>query len=40
MLKIGKWTKKVEVRRAAKSEELSINLISSEYGKLIDVVTT
>ncbi|XP_062834078.1 probable ATP-dependent DNA helicase HFM1 isoform X2 [Anolis carolinensis] len=31
LLKIGKWTKKVEVRRAIKSEELSINLISSEY---------
>ncbi|XP_042322051.1 probable ATP-dependent DNA helicase HFM1 isoform X2 [Sceloporus undulatus] len=31
LLKIGNWTKKVEVRRAVKSEELSINLISSEY---------
>ncbi|XP_060089016.1 probable ATP-dependent DNA helicase HFM1 [Heteronotia binoei] len=31
MLKIGNWTKKIEVRRAVKSEELSINLISSEY---------
>ncbi|XP_054836336.1 probable ATP-dependent DNA helicase HFM1 [Eublepharis macularius] len=31
MLKIGNWTKKVEVRRAVKSEELTINLISSEY---------
>ncbi|XP_048353797.1 probable ATP-dependent DNA helicase HFM1 [Sphaerodactylus townsendi] len=31
MLKIGNWTKKVEVRRAVKSEEFTINLISSEY---------
>ncbi|KAJ6655838.1 hypothetical protein lerEdw1_004703 [Lerista edwardsae] len=31
LLKMGKWTKKVVVRRAVKSEELSINLISSEY---------
>ncbi|XP_077189164.1 putative ATP-dependent DNA helicase HFM1 isoform X2 [Paroedura picta] len=31
MLKIGNWTKKVEVRRTVKSEELTINLISSEY---------
>ncbi|KAJ7332517.1 hypothetical protein JRQ81_014697 [Phrynocephalus forsythii] len=31
LLKIGKWTKKVEVRRPVKSDEISINLISSEY---------
>ncbi|XP_061489630.1 probable ATP-dependent DNA helicase HFM1 isoform X3 [Rhineura floridana] len=31
LLKIQNWTKKIEVRRAVKSEELSINLISSEY---------
>nr|XP_056700724.1 probable ATP-dependent DNA helicase HFM1 [Euleptes europaea] len=31
MQKIGNWTKKVEIRRAVKSEELTINLISSEY---------
>ncbi|XP_053099284.1 probable ATP-dependent DNA helicase HFM1 isoform X2 [Hemicordylus capensis] len=31
LLKTGNWTKRVEVRRAVKSEELSINLISSEY---------
>ncbi|XP_044288180.1 probable ATP-dependent DNA helicase HFM1 [Varanus komodoensis] len=31
LLKTGNWTKKVEVRRAVKSDELSINLISSEY---------
>lgn len=38
MLKIGNWTKKVEVRRAVKSEALTINLISSEYGKLMYVI--
>ncbi|XP_036112599.1 probable ATP-dependent DNA helicase HFM1 isoform X1 [Molossus molossus] len=31
LLKTGNWTKKVDVKRALKSEELSINLISSEY---------
>uniref|UniRef100_A0ABM5G8Q2 DNA 3'-5' helicase n=1 Tax=Pogona vitticeps TaxID=103695 RepID=A0ABM5G8Q2_9SAUR len=31
LLKVGKWIKKVEVRRPVKSDELSINLISSEY---------
>ncbi|XP_074859384.1 putative ATP-dependent DNA helicase HFM1 [Carettochelys insculpta] len=31
LLKGGNWTKKIEVKRAIKSEELSINLISSEY---------
>nr|XP_032628931.1 probable ATP-dependent DNA helicase HFM1 [Chelonoidis abingdonii] len=31
LLKNGNWTKKIEVKRALKSEELSINLISSEY---------
>ncbi|XP_036901423.1 probable ATP-dependent DNA helicase HFM1 [Sturnira hondurensis] len=31
LLKAGSWAKKVDVKRALKSEELSINLISSEY---------
>ncbi|KAG6929224.1 HFM1, ATP dependent DNA helicase -like protein [Chelydra serpentina] len=31
LLKNGNWTKKIEVKRALKSEELSIYLISSEY---------
>ncbi|KAM9129912.1 putative ATP-dependent DNA helicase HFM1 [Pangshura tecta] len=31
LLKNGNWTKKIEVKRALKSEELNINLISSEY---------
>ncbi|XP_077761516.1 putative ATP-dependent DNA helicase HFM1 isoform X2 [Canis aureus] len=31
LLKAGNWTKKIDVRRAFKSEDLSINLISSEY---------
>uniref|UniRef100_A0A4W3HMA5 Probable ATP-dependent DNA helicase HFM1 n=1 Tax=Callorhinchus milii TaxID=7868 RepID=A0A4W3HMA5_CALMI len=32
LLKSGKYTKKIEVRRAHKGEELSIKLISSDYG--------
>ncbi|XP_057356393.1 probable ATP-dependent DNA helicase HFM1 isoform X2 [Manis pentadactyla] len=31
LLKAGNWAKKVDVKRALKSEDLSINLISSEY---------
>ncbi|KFP90307.1 putative ATP-dependent DNA helicase HFM1, partial [Apaloderma vittatum] len=31
LLKTGNWTKKVEVKRALKSEDISINLISSDY---------
>ncbi|XP_061235369.1 probable ATP-dependent DNA helicase HFM1 isoform X3 [Neopsephotus bourkii] len=31
LLKTGNWTKKIEVKRALKSEEISINLISSDY---------
>ncbi|CAK6441330.1 unnamed protein product [Pipistrellus nathusii] len=31
LLKTGNWTKKIDVKRALKSEELSINLISSDY---------
>ncbi|XP_070795506.1 probable ATP-dependent DNA helicase HFM1 [Pituophis catenifer annectens] len=31
LLKNGNWTKKIEVRRAVNSDELNINLISSEY---------
>ncbi|KAI4549331.1 hypothetical protein MG293_001661 [Ovis ammon polii] len=31
LLKAGNWAKKFDVRRALKSEDLSINLISSEY---------
>ncbi|XP_054547695.1 probable ATP-dependent DNA helicase HFM1 isoform X2 [Talpa occidentalis] len=31
LLKAGNWAKKIDVKRALKSEDLSINLISSEY---------
>ncbi|XP_007444004.1 probable ATP-dependent DNA helicase HFM1, partial [Python bivittatus] len=31
LMKFGNWAKKIEVRRAVNSDELSINLISSEY---------
>ncbi|XP_060685587.1 probable ATP-dependent DNA helicase HFM1 [Hemiscyllium ocellatum] len=31
LLKSGSWMKKIEVKRAFKGEELSVNLISSEY---------
>ncbi|XP_019386674.1 PREDICTED: probable ATP-dependent DNA helicase HFM1 isoform X2 [Crocodylus porosus] len=31
LLKTGNWTKKIEVKRALRSEELSINVISSDY---------
>ncbi|KAK6484329.1 putative ATP-dependent DNA helicase HFM1 [Huso huso] len=31
LLKSGSWSKKIEVTRALKGEELSVNLISSEY---------
>ncbi|XP_027693877.1 probable ATP-dependent DNA helicase HFM1 [Vombatus ursinus] len=31
LLKTGSWTKKIDVKRTLQSEELSINLISSEY---------
>ncbi|XP_012657111.1 probable ATP-dependent DNA helicase HFM1 isoform X1 [Otolemur garnettii] len=31
LLKTGNWTKKIDVKRALKSEDLSINLISSEF---------
>lgn len=36
LLKNGNWAKKIDVKRALISEDLSINLISSDYGKLID----
>uniref|UniRef100_A0A3Q3LJI7 DNA 3'-5' helicase n=1 Tax=Labrus bergylta TaxID=56723 RepID=A0A3Q3LJI7_9LABR len=32
MLKCGSWSKKIEVTKASKGEEISVNLISSEYG--------
>ncbi|KAM8805354.1 LOW QUALITY PROTEIN: putative ATP-dependent DNA helicase HFM1 [Eudromia elegans] len=31
LLKTGNWTKKIEVKRAVRSEDFSINLISSDY---------
>ncbi|XP_054240257.1 probable ATP-dependent DNA helicase HFM1 [Indicator indicator] len=31
LLKTGNWIKKIEVKRAVKSEDISINLISSDY---------
>lgn len=33
LLKCGSWSKKIEVTKASKGEEISVNLISSEYGK-------
>lgn len=38
LLKSGHWAKKIDVKRAFISEDLSINLISSDYGKLIDLL--
>lgn len=38
LLKTGNWTKKIEVKRALKSEDISINLISSDYGRLIGML--
>lgn len=38
LLKTGNWMKKIEVKRALKSDDISINLISSDYGKLISVL--
>ncbi|EHH14942.1 hypothetical protein EGK_00958, partial [Macaca mulatta] len=32
LLKAGNWAKKIAVKRALKSEDLSINLLSSEFG--------
>uniref|UniRef100_A0A8C5F9D6 DNA 3'-5' helicase n=1 Tax=Gadus morhua TaxID=8049 RepID=A0A8C5F9D6_GADMO len=32
LLKSGSWSKKVEVVRCSKGEEISVNLISSQYG--------
>ncbi|XP_040533774.1 probable ATP-dependent DNA helicase HFM1 isoform X6 [Gallus gallus] len=32
LLKTGNWMKKIEVKRALKSDDISINLISSDYG--------
>ncbi|XP_041886174.1 probable ATP-dependent DNA helicase HFM1 isoform X4 [Corvus kubaryi] len=32
LLKTGNWMKKIEVKRALRSEDISINLISSDYG--------
>ncbi|XP_054021392.1 probable ATP-dependent DNA helicase HFM1 [Dryobates pubescens] len=31
LLKTGNWIKKIEVKRAVKSEDISVNLISSDY---------
>ena len=32
LLKCGSWSKKIEVAKASRGEEISVNLISSEYG--------
>jgi hypothetical protein len=40
LLKTGNWVKKIDVKRALLSEDLSINLISSDFGKLADVMKT
>lgn len=34
LLKSGSWSKKIEVTKASKGEAISVNLISSEYGKI------
>ena len=34
LLMKSNWSKRLEVRRAKKGEELSINFISQEWGKL------
>uniref|UniRef100_A0A3Q3W1T6 Probable ATP-dependent DNA helicase HFM1 n=1 Tax=Mola mola TaxID=94237 RepID=A0A3Q3W1T6_MOLML len=33
LFKCGSWSKKIEVAKASNGEEISVNLISSEYGK-------
>lgn len=38
LLKTGNWMKKIEVKRALKSEDIIINLISSDYGRLIGML--
>lgn len=38
LLKTGNLMKKIDVRRALKSEDISINLISSDYGGLIGML--
>lgn len=38
LLKTGNWMKKIEVKRAVKSEDISINLISSDYGRLMGML--
>lgn len=36
LFKCGSWSKKIEVAKALKGEEISVNLISSEYGKAVN----
>lgn len=33
LLKCGSWSKKIEVVKASNGDEISVNLISSDYGK-------
>ena len=33
LLKSGSWSKKIEVAKASKGEEINVNLVSSEYGQ-------
>lgn len=33
LLRCGSWSKKIEVAKSSKGEEISVNLISSEFGK-------
>lgn len=37
-MKTGNWMKKIEVKRALESEDISVNLISSDYGRLIGML--
>lgn len=32
LLRRGSWSRKIEVAKASKEDEISVNLISSEYG--------
>uniref|UniRef100_A0A672ZAM3 Probable ATP-dependent DNA helicase HFM1 n=1 Tax=Sphaeramia orbicularis TaxID=375764 RepID=A0A672ZAM3_9TELE len=36
LMKCGTWSKKIEVTKASKGEEISVNLISSEYGQTVN----
>lgn len=39
LLKSGSWSKKIDVEKASNGDEISVNLISSEYG-IYNIYTT